>query len=73
MIRVLWVGICLFIIVNVLVSVSKNNVGLASIRDKSDLFQSPSSLEKTKNFLVCLSICGYFLLAYIFKFYIYTS
>lgn len=72
MIRLFWFVTCLFIIANVLTSVSRNNVGLASIRDKPYLFQSPSSFEKATNFFIWVSICTYFMLAYIFKFYIYN-
>ena len=71
MIKLVWLGTCLFIIANVLTSVSRNNIGLASLRDKPSLFQSPSSFEKSKNFFIWLAICSYFVLAYIFKFYLY--
>lgn len=71
MIKLVWLGTCLFIIANVLTSVSRNNTGLASLRDKPSLFQSPSSFEKSKNFFIWLAICSYFVLAYIFKFYLY--
>jgi len=71
MLRFFWFGTCLFIIANVLTSVSRNNVGLASLRDKPSLFQSPSSFERAKNFFIWIAICSYFILAYVYKFYIY--
>ena len=54
----------LFLILIIFLRMPQENIGLSSFANKSDIFGSPSSTQRTLNYITGLSVVGYLLIAF---------
>lgn len=60
MFKILGFIISIFLIVIIFLQIPQENVGLASFATKSELFNSPSSAQRSLNFVTAVGILIYF-------------
>ena len=64
MFKTLWFVMSLFLILIIFLRMPQENIGLSSFANKSDIFGSPSSTQRTLNYITGLSVVGYLLIAF---------
>jgi len=64
MVKTLWFVMSLFLILIIFLRMPQENIGLSSFANKSDIFGSPSSTQRTLNYITGLSVVGYLLIAF---------
>ena len=64
MLKILWGLMSLFLILIILLRMPQENIGLSSFANKSDIFGSPSSTQRTLNYMTGISVLGYLLMAF---------
>jgi protein translocase SecG subunit len=64
MFKTLWFVMSLFLILIIFLRMPQENIGLSSFANKSDIFGSPSSTQRTLNYITGISVVGYFLIAF---------
>jgi|TARA_B110000240_G_C13508429_1_gene457684 protein translocase SecG subunit len=67
MLKILWFLISLFLILIIFLRMPQENIGLSSFANKSDIFGSPSSTQRTLNYITGISVVGYLLIAFYFN------
>jgi protein translocase SecG subunit len=67
MLKILWFLISLFLILIIFLRMPQENIGLSSFANKSDIFGSPSSTQRTLNYITGISVLGYLLIAFYFN------
>ena len=68
MLKQIWVIISLFLILIIFLRMPQETIGLSSFANKSDILGSPSSAQKTLNYITALGVFIYILLAFLFNF-----
>ena len=63
MLKKLWSFISLFLIFIIFLRMPQENAGLSSFANKSDLLGSPSSIQRTLNYITGTCVIIYFLIA----------
>jgi preprotein translocase subunit SecG len=63
MLKLIGVGISIFLIIIIFLRIPQENVGLSSFATKSDLLGSPSSAQRSLNLLTAFGILIYFWVA----------
>ena len=64
MLKILWAILSLFLILIIFLRMPQENIGLSSFATKSDIFGSPSSTQRTLNYITGISVLAYLLLAF---------
>lgn len=64
MLKVFWVIISLFLILIIFLRMPQENIGLSSFANKSDIFGSPSSTQRTLNYITGICVLTYLLIAF---------
>lgn len=64
MIKKIWFAFSLFLIAIIFLRMPKENTGLTSFANKSDILGSPTTAEKTLNIITTLSVIGYVVFAF---------
>jgi protein translocase SecG subunit len=64
MFKTLWFVMSLFLILIIFLRMPQENIGLSSFANKSDIFGSPSSTQKTLNYITGISVVAYLLIAF---------
>ena len=64
MVKTLWFVMSLFLILIIFLRMPQENIGLSSFANKSDIFGSPSSTQRTLNYITGISVVGYLLIAF---------
>ena len=64
MLVVLWTVLSLFLIILVFLRVPKDTVGLSSFATKRNVLGSPSSSERTLNYLIGLGVISYLFITF---------
>ena len=64
MFKAFWFVISLFLILIIFLRMPQENIGLSSFANKSDIFGSPSSTQRTLNYITGISVIGYLLMAF---------
>lgn len=64
MIKKIWFAFSLFLIAIIFLRMPKENTGLTSFANKSDILGSPTTAEKTLNIITALSVIGYVIFAF---------
>ncbi|KAI2508729.1 Preprotein translocase SecG subunit (chloroplast) [Fragilaria crotonensis] len=64
MFKTLWFVMSLFLILIIFLRMPQENIGLSSFANKSDIFGSPSSTQRTLNYITGISVVGYLLIAF---------
>jgi len=64
MLKILWVVLSLFLILIIFLRMPQENIGLSSFANKSDIFGSPSSTQRTLNYITGISVLGYLFIAF---------
>lgn len=64
MLKTIWIGISLFLIGIIFLRMPQENIGLSSFANKSDIFGSPSSTQRTLNYITGISVLSYFFIAF---------
>lgn len=54
----------LFLILIIFLRMPQENIGLSSFANKSDIFGSPSSTQKTLNYITGIIVLGYLFIAF---------
>lgn len=63
MLKILWGILSLFLILIIFLRMPQENIGLSSFANKSDIFGSPSSTQRTLNYITGISVLAYLLIA----------
>ena len=63
MLKKVWSFISLFLIFIIFLRMPQENAGLSSFANKSDLLGSPSSIQRTLNYITGICVVLYFLIA----------
>lgn len=64
MLKILWGILSLFLIIIIFLRMPQENIGLSSFANKSDIFGSPSSTQRTLNYITGISVFAYLLIAF---------
>lgn len=64
MLKIIWGLMSLFLILIIFLRMPQENIGLSSFANKSDIFGSPSSTQRTLNYITGISVLTYLLLAF---------
>ena len=64
MLKILWGLISLFLILIIFLRMPQENIGLSSFATKSDIFGSPSSTQRTLNYITGISVIVYLCLGF---------
>ena len=64
MFKILWGILSLFLIIIIFLRMPQENIGLSSFANKSDIFGSPSSTQRTLNYITGISVFAYLLIAF---------
>jgi protein translocase SecG subunit len=64
MFKAFWFVMSLFLILIIFLRMPQENIGLSSFANKSDIFGSPSSTQRTLNYITGISVIGYLLMAF---------
>jgi protein translocase SecG subunit len=64
MFKTLWFVMSLFLILIIFLRMPQENIGLSSFANKSDIFGSPSSAQRTLNYITGISVVAYLLIAF---------
>jgi protein translocase SecG subunit len=64
MFKTFWFVMSLFLILIIFLRMPQENIGLSSFANKSDIFGSPSSTQRTLNYITGISVVGYLLIAF---------
>nr|YP_005089670.1 secG gene product [Ulnaria acus]AEX37795.1 preprotein translocase SecG subunit [Ulnaria acus] len=64
MVKTLWFVMSLFLILIIFLRMPQENIGLSSFANKSDIFGSPSSTQRTLNYITGISVFAYLVLAF---------
>ena len=64
MLKIFWVIISLFLILIIFLRMPQENIGLSSFANKSDIFGSPSSTQRTLNYITGICVLIYLLIAF---------
>lgn len=64
MLKIFWGIISLFLILIIFLRMPQENIGLSSFANKSDIFGSPSSTQRTLNYITGISVLIYLLTAF---------
>lgn len=64
MLKILWGLISLFLILIIFLRMPQENIGLSSFANKSDIFGSPSSTQRTLNYITGVSVLVYLFLTF---------
>jgi protein translocase SecG subunit len=64
MLKTLWFILSLFLILIIFLRMPQENVGLSSFANKSDIFGSPSSTQRTLNYITGISVIAYLVVAF---------
>jgi protein translocase SecG subunit len=64
MFKTLWFVMSLFLILIIFLRMPQENIGLSSFANKSDIFGSPSSTQRTLNYITGISVVAYLLIAF---------
>jgi len=64
MLKILWGVMSLFLILIIFLRMPQENIGLSSFANKSDIFGSPSSTQRTLNYITGISVVTYLVIAF---------
>ena len=64
MLKILWGLMSLFLILIIFLRMPQENIGLSSFANKSDIFGSPSSTQRTLNYITGVSVLVYLFLTF---------
>jgi protein translocase SecG subunit len=64
MLKILWGVMSLFLILIIFLRMPQENIGLSSFANKSDIFGSPSSTQRTLNYITGISVVAYLVIAF---------
>ena len=64
MLKILWGILSLFLIIIIFLRMPQENIGLSSFANKSNIFGSPSSTQRTLNYITGISVFAYLLIAF---------
>jgi len=67
MLKIFWGLMSLFLILIIFLRMPQENIGLSSFANKSDIFGSPSSTQRTLNYITGISVLTYLLMAFYFN------
>lgn len=68
MLKQLWLILSLFLNLIIFLRMPQETVGLSSFANKSDILGSPSSAQKTLNYITAIGVFIYIFLALVFNF-----
>jgi protein translocase SecG subunit len=64
MFKTFWFVISLFLILIIFLRMPQENIGLSSFANKTDIFGSPSSTQRTLNYITGITVIGYLAIAF---------
>ena len=64
MLKIFWGIMSFFLILIIFLRMPQENIGLSSFANKSDIFGSPSSTQRTLNYITGISVLVYLLIAF---------
>ena len=64
MIQEIWFAVSLFLVTIIFFRMPKENTGLTSFANKSDILGSPTTAERTLNIITALTVLGYIIFAF---------
>ena len=64
MLKIFWGMMSLFLILIIFLRMPQENIGLSSFANKSDIFGSPSSTQRTLNYITGICVLVYLLIAF---------
>jgi protein translocase SecG subunit len=67
MLKQIWIVVSLFLIFIIFLRMPQENIGLSSFANKSDILGSPSSAQKSLNYITAIAVLFYFVLAFNFN------
>ena len=67
MLRKIWIVLSIFLIFIIFLRMPQENIGLSSFANKSDILGSPTSAQKSLNYITTIAVLLYFVLAFIFN------
>lgn len=68
MLKKIWFLVCSFLIFIIFLRMPQENIGLSSFANKTDILGSPSSAQKSLNYITAVAVIIYFLFAFNFNF-----
>jgi protein translocase SecG subunit len=67
MLKQVWFVISIFLIFIIFLRMPQETIGLSSFANKSDILGSPTSAQKSLNYITVITVLIYFLLAFYFN------
>ena len=67
MLKSLWFLVNLFLIFIIFLRMPQENIGLSSFANKSDILGSPTSAQKSLNYITAVAVLIYFLFAFYYN------
>jgi protein translocase SecG subunit len=67
MLKQVWFVISIFLIFIIFLRMPQETIGLSSFANKSDILGSPTSAQKSLNYITIITVLIYFLLAFYFN------
>ena len=64
MLKTLWFGVSFFLIFIIFLRMPQENIGLSSFANKTNIFGSPSSTQRTLNYITGFSVFIYLVIAF---------
>lgn len=68
MLKQVWFILSVFLIFIIFLRMPQETIGLSSFANKSDILGSPTSAQKSLNYITIVTVLIYFLLAFYFNF-----
>jgi protein translocase SecG subunit len=62
MIKQIWLGVCIFLIFIIFLRMPQETIGLSSFANKTDILGSPTSAQKTLNYITAFLVTVYCLM-----------
>ena len=67
MLKQIWIVLSIFLIFIIFLRMPQENIGLSSFANKSDILGSPTSAQKSFNYITTIAVLLYFVLAFTFN------
>jgi protein translocase SecG subunit len=65
MLKQIWFIISIFLVLIIFLRMPQENIGLSSFANKSDILGSPTSAQKSLNYITGILVISYFILAFL--------
>ena len=65
MLKQIWFIISIFLIFIIFLRMPQENIGLSSFANKTDILGSPTSAQKSLNYITGILVISYFILAFL--------